>query len=210
LHLKCDILVSKFAFKFNLYRYSAVFHGLGEGSLAAGVSTPHADDVANLVDRLLAAAAAGTTAAGNEEGGEGRGGEGAAAAGAGPGLGNEEGGEGGEVGSLVVGVVDKEGVDTEDGQRRANAYGEVVRDRALRRLEVGAAATAAEAAAATKSRGFFFGFKKKAAAAAAGENGEGAGGNAAPLVLVSLVAPPAAAADGPHAKVGGCTRTASS
>jgi hypothetical protein len=33
LNLKCDFLVSKFAFKFNLYRYIEEWFGTGEGEV---------------------------------------------------------------------------------------------------------------------------------------------------------------------------------
>ena len=55
-----------------------------------------------------------------------------------------------------------------------------------------------------KPRSFFFRKSLSNAAAASDKDGAAAGGkkggNAAPLVLVSLVAPPASEADGPHAK----------
>ena len=51
--LKYDARPSNVAFSSNLRRYTQV-RGLGEGNLAAGVSAPHAAQVMDLVDRLLA------------------------------------------------------------------------------------------------------------------------------------------------------------
>ena len=92
----------------------AEFRAPGEGSLAAGVSTPFAEDVTNLVDRLLAGSAA-----------EGEGG----------------GEERRQMLATTATTTTTTTTTTEGGQRRADAYSEVVRDRVLRRLEAGVQVT---------------------------------------------------------------------
>jgi hypothetical protein len=150
----------------------ATCHGLGgeEMGTATEAATPYSDDVTNLVDRLLAAA-------GSKPGTETR----------------EEIERGTDI-EPGMGTGDSEGGWREEAQRRTVAYAEVVRDRALRLLAAGAKVpTIEKAMRGSHARLTLNGSKKQPTDGSIAHAG-------APLVLVTLVAPPDAGANGPHAK----------